>query len=305
YELMFTLAPIVKKTFEEMNTSLPSPYDEIWAPILTIAKLLGRNIYENVFEFAKQSIKEQTQNVYEFENNLILGIEELFEDENFRKSRRSINGKEEELVEFTISDLLGKLKALLVDLRKELAEEAFLRLYEARRVGRKLSTMGIRQVRKGSKGQRYRVVTRTELEALKQKFRSFEEVNILKQDNLKSFTDKTDISDITVTTSTPPTDDKKPENGEENEENRSESTLPRPCTNVSDVSNVRDKFLTTNVKNLESNHESNLKKLCWRCFYKLPPEEQAKFEASEEKGCCDICGLWEDGLFIKRVGINE
>jgi len=225
YELMFTLAPIVRKTFEEMNTNLPSPYDEIWGPILTIAKLLGEDIYETVYQFAKKSVEEQSENVYNFENNIIFGIEDLFSDENFKKSK-SINGEEE--IEFTISDLLEKLKAILVDLRKEISEEVFLKVYENRKVGKKLSTMGIRQVRRGQKGQRYRVITKSELEALKEKFQT---------------TDVTDITDVSVGEPTSLTEGKKPENSNKNNTNEHEGMPPHARTNVSNVSDVSDKAL--------------------------------------------------------------
>jgi hypothetical protein len=117
------------------------------------------------------------------------------------------------------------LKAILVGLRKEISEEAFLKVYENRRIGKKLSTMGIRQVRKGQKGQRYRVITKSELEALKAKFQT------------------TDVTDINVSEPTSSTEGKKPENSNKNNTNEHEGMPPHARTNVSNVSDVSDKAL--------------------------------------------------------------
>jgi hypothetical protein len=39
------------------------------------------------------------------------------------------------------------------------------------------------------------------------------------------------------------------------------------------------------------------KNLCWRCYNRLSPEDQRGYEFTSHNGACDMCGLWEVGLY--------
>lgn len=129
---------------------------EIWRPLLTVAKMAGEEVFNNVLSFASEYVKEKSEEEYEDEKKMIRGIETLL--------LGKINPGE---VSFTPKIL----NLQMFDLFKEdfgLVKENFDKVYNARRLGCLLKRMGLKRKRI-SGGSEYKI-TSIQLEELKTRF---------------------------------------------------------------------------------------------------------------------------------------
>lgn len=155
YEIMFSIVPNVYETFINLNIELPSPYSEIWSPILTIAKLVDEDIYKRILEYAKQIVEEKESEVYREEILVLQAIEKLFEE----NKQKTLN--ENKALEFRINDLQLKLKELLLS-EEAISEKDFEKSFSSQRLGIILNRLGIKKKRKGKKRERIRIITEEE-----------------------------------------------------------------------------------------------------------------------------------------------
>ncbi|MEM5871947.1 MAG: hypothetical protein QW051_03680 [Candidatus Aenigmatarchaeota archaeon] len=181
YELMFILIPKVFHIFESLDVDLPQPYAELWLPILTVAKILGVDVYSKVYEYAKSIIEEKQLEVYADERLALQAIDLLF------KERVSIEGEKVELLEFTSSDVREKIKKILED-EQEFDEKLFEKQFTPRKIANVLKRLGIKSCKRTNK-KRMRAITRKEF------------FDILNKLNLRDFveSDGSDGSDGTST----------------------------------------------------------------------------------------------------------
>ncbi|MEM5875297.1 MAG: hypothetical protein QXW01_00275 [Candidatus Aenigmatarchaeota archaeon] len=161
YEIMFLLAPTVFSTFESLDIDIPAPYSEIWIPILTVAKLLGEDVYERVYSYARKTIEEKEEEVYREEKLILHAIGLLF------KEKTTIEGKGVEVLEFAVSELREKLKTIVVDELREMEEKQFEKYFSIQRITLILQRLGIK-IGKRTKKKRKREISMQEyMEILK------------------------------------------------------------------------------------------------------------------------------------------
>jgi len=168
YELMFVLLPKIFETFKTLEINLPPPYSEIWGPILTVAKLVGDDVFNRIYEYAKNFVIEKEEEVYKEERLILEAIARLFD----KQMQVSIDGsKKIERLEFRVSEVWDIMKEIVVKERNELSEKEFETLFKKQKLGLILNRMGVKKgARKGSKGERTRFIDRSELEELCRKF---------------------------------------------------------------------------------------------------------------------------------------
>lgn len=189
YEIMFILTPIVFEKFHSLDINLQHPHSEIWSPVLTIAKLLGDDVFNEIYEYAKKITEEKEEEVYKEEKTFLQAISLFFKQQN-------LEGKNVEVVEFTASELKENLMKIVVDELKEMDEIQFTKYYTPQRIGSILKRMGIKSIRKGGKGERKKVVTRKEFNEFCKKFG----VKLSTGENITECidTDNSDNSDNTI-----------------------------------------------------------------------------------------------------------
>lgn len=156
YKLRFLLAPKVSEIHEQVDTGLQGRDDEIWSPILAVAKLISNKLFDNIKNYAHSITRKKYQELYEEENIIIEAIENLL-------------GEKSE-IRFTASELSKEIRKILVDEREELTEVQFEKYWNIRRIGRISERMNIPQHRSGARGSRERVVTKRFLEKLKEEY---------------------------------------------------------------------------------------------------------------------------------------
>jgi hypothetical protein len=162
YIARFLYAPQIFKIFSSIESGLLSRDDEIWSPILTIAKMISDELFEKIKEFAINESKRKEEELYPEEKLIIEAIEKLIGSE--------------EIVEFTAGQLLDVIHDILIE-RKEITEKAFEKEWHTRKLGRILERMHI--PRRRTK-ERLRYVDRSLLKRLKETY------------------DVTDITDVNI-----------------------------------------------------------------------------------------------------------
>jgi hypothetical protein len=165
YTARFLFAPKVFEIFSHIDTGLVGRDDEIWSPILTIAKLISDDLFEKVKEFAIKESKKKEEELYPEEKLIIEAIEKLIGSE--------------EIVEFTAGQLLDVIHDILIE-RKEITEKAFEKEWNTRKLGKILERM---HIPKKQTKERLRVVDKLLLKKLKETY---------------GFTDITDITDVNI-----------------------------------------------------------------------------------------------------------
>ncbi len=116
---------------------------ELWLPILTIARLIGKEVYENVKSYMLEDLQKRKEELYSEEKIILKAIEKLFEEQ----------GKEE--IVFQVKDPQDKIKEILIE-EGAYNESTFRKQWEVRRLGKILTRMGIRKTEVGSaKDRRY------------------------------------------------------------------------------------------------------------------------------------------------------
>lgn len=162
YIARFLFAPKVFEIFSHIDTGLVGRDDEIWSPILTIAKLISDDLFEKVKEFAIKESKKKEEELYPEEKLIIEAIEKLMGSE--------------EIVEFTAGQLLDVIHDILIE-RKETTEKAFEKEWNTRKLGKILERM---HISKRHTKERLRYVDKSLLERLKETY------------------DVTDITDVNI-----------------------------------------------------------------------------------------------------------
>jgi len=119
---------------------------EVWYPILTIAKLCGDEVFNNVLSLAREDVERRKSELWSEEKLVLAAIEEIFKESNSDE------------VTFMVSYLREKIKEILID-EGEFDEKVFEKLYSEKRLGIILSRLGIRRTKEG-KGKNARWVRR-------------------------------------------------------------------------------------------------------------------------------------------------
>jgi hypothetical protein len=185
YIVRFLFAPKVYEIFTTIDTGLVARDDEIWSPILTIAKLIDEELYSKVREYAVKKTIEKEEELYPEEKLIIRAIEEL------GNSNKQQSLKDHLIIEFTASDLRDKLKEIIVEKENELSEKEFERVWSVQKIGRVLERLHIPLKRTDKKGTKKRYISRTDLEKLKQTFGLIEEAR-------DKVSDDSDVSDESI-----------------------------------------------------------------------------------------------------------
>jgi len=141
------------KELDNLKLGLRGREYEVWKPILTIAKLLGEDVFNNVLSLAKDLIEERKEQLHHEERLLLQVIGNFFVE----KYGTTLEGEKQ--VEFTASDVLGALKEeILLDEYGE-DEKRFYKDWNVQKIGIRLTRMGLRKTRKGKKRTRLYLLT--------------------------------------------------------------------------------------------------------------------------------------------------
>mgnify|MGYP000138422935 CR=1 FL=1 len=163
YIARFLYADKVYSTYYEVDTGLTGRDDELWRPILTIAKLISDGLYNKIKEYAITYSREKEEELYREEKTIINAIELLFQ-------QNTLNNQRPPAVEFTVSDLLNNIRILLVEELHELNDKQFEKEWSVQRLGRILERMHIPKKRVGKERRRLRIVDQELLEELKLRY---------------------------------------------------------------------------------------------------------------------------------------
>jgi hypothetical protein len=159
YLARFYYAPKVYETYKNLDIKIFGREREIFKPILTIAKIIDEEIFNNILNYAFDYTKKIKEEYYQEEKEILEAIERLFEETKMEE------------ISFTSSELTKSLKTILVEEREELSQTRFDKYYTPHKIGRLLTRMGVRKKRKsGGKRERYYFINKKELEDLKIKF---------------------------------------------------------------------------------------------------------------------------------------
>ena len=110
---------------------------ELWLPILTIAKAINDNVYNNMLSLAIEDLNKRSEELYTEERLILEVIERLFEEER-QKTLDNFNEKDNAVsltISFTASEIYGMLKWLLIEERGELTERQFEKLWSPTKIG--------------------------------------------------------------------------------------------------------------------------------------------------------------------------
>jgi len=233
YVARFLFAPKVYEIFATIDTGLVGRDDEIWSPILTIAKLIDEQLYNKVREYAVRKTLEREEELYPEEKLIIQAIEEI------GNSNKQQSLKDHLVIEFTASDLRNKLKEIIVEKENELTEKEFEKSWSVQKIGRILERLHIPLKRTDKKGTKKRYISRTDLEKLKQTFGLIEEAR-------DKTSDESDVSDEYIGTQEK-TEVSKTEDLSQIDgvyETSKIDTYPKESSETSETSEARDKSQT-------------------------------------------------------------
>jgi hypothetical protein len=156
YIARFLFAPKVYQIFSSIETGLVGRDDEIWSPILTIAKLINEDLYKEVKKHAQDESKQRKEELYPEEKLIIYAIEKKMGDNDS--------------IEFTAAQLLEVIHKIVVEENKEMTEKTFERTWSTRKLGKILERMHVPTERRGEKGERLRIVTKQLLDKFKEMY---------------------------------------------------------------------------------------------------------------------------------------
>ncbi|MCS7386880.1 MAG: hypothetical protein NDF55_09145 [archaeon GB-1867-005] len=165
--------------------------EELWKPILTIAKLAGDDVYNSVYNLALEDLERRYEELYSKEKTLLEGMFRLLEI----KREESENPEEATIIEFTASDLRDILKIILVNEKRELTEKQFERMWSTIRIGKMLSRMKLKKQRR--KNARLYVVDVKDLLLLSRRF-GYKPAGDRYDTSLLSFTESITKNDINL-----------------------------------------------------------------------------------------------------------
>ncbi len=183
YKARFIYAPRVYEIFSELDSGLYGRFAEIWAPILTIAKLLSDDLFEAVKSYALRYVGDFYTGLYLEEKMIIRALKKLLNNSN--------------VVEVTASTILSCIKDILQE-DDDLSEKEIDREWNTRKVGRILERLGIPLKR--SK-ERLRIVTKETVNKLAQTFDVTDEIDddigYTKDKDVQTY-DVTDVFDVNI-----------------------------------------------------------------------------------------------------------
>jgi len=127
---------------------------EIWGPILTIAKLVGDDVYRNVYSLAQEQVQESLGELYEEEQKIILALWLLFgfpsKELEEGEEKKEVKEKElikKEYIEATSTDVQRKLFEIPEIFEQYGDFDQFKKDWSVWRVGRYLKRLGLKQKR--------------------------------------------------------------------------------------------------------------------------------------------------------------
>jgi hypothetical protein len=183
YICRFLYAPKFYEIYKNLDIPIYGREREIWKPILTIAKMIDEELFNNLLNYALEYIEKQKEEYYKEEKEILEAIERIFKEQNAEE------------ISFTSSELVKTLKIILVDEKEELSASRFEKYYTPHKIGRLLTRMGLRKKRMGKERKRLYFLTLKELEEFKKKFGMADNTDInlgdksiyLKDDKKESF----------------------------------------------------------------------------------------------------------------------
>ena len=119
---------------------------ELWYPLLTIAKLCGDEVFNNLLSLAREDVEKRKLELWSEEKIVLAGIEVIFKE----------RGEDE--ITFMTSYLREKIKEILIN-EGEFNENEFEKLWNEKRLGRILTRLNIKKDKEG-KGRDARRVRR-------------------------------------------------------------------------------------------------------------------------------------------------
>ena len=139
---------------------------EIWLPLLSIARLIGPEVFQNVLSYALEltGIKEMQQ--YREEKIVIRAILLMYRAEYAEAVKLSRSARLD-YVEFTASELQNYIKSVLHDWG-ELDEHLFMKQWDSRKIGRVLTRIGM--FKKIRSGRSLYIITAKALQELYKRF---------------------------------------------------------------------------------------------------------------------------------------
>jgi len=139
---------------------------EIWLPLLSIANLIGPEVFQNVLSYALEltGIKEMQQ--YREEKVVIRAILLMYRAD-YAEAVRLNRTARLDYVEFTASELQSYIKSVLHDWG-ELDEHLFMKQWDSRKIGRVLTRIGI--FKKIRSGRSLYIITAKTLQELYKRF---------------------------------------------------------------------------------------------------------------------------------------
>ena len=161
YQIRFLYAPVIYDVFNRLETGLTARDDEIWGPILSIAKFIDGELYEKVRGYAVEVSRMKEEELYPQEKLVIKSVERMFNEPAALEAETTV-------VEFTAGELLDYIKYILLEDEK-ISEKQFEREWNYRKLGRVLERMHIPK-KKTTGGKRIRRITREELENLRLRY---------------------------------------------------------------------------------------------------------------------------------------
>jgi hypothetical protein len=109
---------------------------ELWFPILTVARLCGDEVFNNVLNLAREDVERRRGELWGEEKLILATIEEIFKESNSDE------------VTFMVTHLREKIKEILIN-EGEFDEKVFEKLYSEKRLGIILSRLGIGRIKEG------------------------------------------------------------------------------------------------------------------------------------------------------------
>ncbi len=111
---------------------------ELWFPLLVMAKLSSKEVFNNVLSYALEDVGKRFEELYEEEKKLLQAIEVLFHNQLRTQATLVETDPLNITVEFTSTDLHEILREIMVTENKELDEKAFMKKWNTVKIGRRL-----------------------------------------------------------------------------------------------------------------------------------------------------------------------
>lgn len=156
----------MKEEIEKIDLGLYGHERECWIPLLTVGKLVGEDVFNNLLNYAYILAGIQSETLH-YEEKLVIRAIEI---------RREILAGKDNVDSFTPSELIEHLKTALNE-RGEFDEKRFEKHWSSVKVGRILSKMGLFRKRTGKSRMYY--VDETTLNQLKIRYNMVEKQNQL------------------------------------------------------------------------------------------------------------------------------